>query len=61
MAAPVSREYITLSYHPQQEVSGPWLHEVVRTIEGFLQRMELRIEALQEAVAALEARVAALE
>jgi hypothetical protein len=61
MAAPFTREYITLSYHPQTPLTDAALRDLMRTVEGFLQRMESRIEALQDSVTALERRVAALE
>ena len=53
MAAPQqSREHITLSYDPRQ--SEPWFIDFVRALEGILQRLELRLEALQDRVTALE-------
>jgi hypothetical protein len=61
MAAPQRREYITLQYHPQTAFTPEALRDLTRTIEGILQRMEGRIEALQEEVRALTTRVAALE
>lgn len=62
MATPqFSREWITLEYHPQRELTPDTLRDLVRTIEGYLQRIEQRIEVLQDAMTALQARVAALE
>ena len=58
---PRSREYITLPYHPQEPLTPEVLRDLTRTIEGILQRIEGRIEVLQEALTALETRVAALE
>ena len=61
MAERFSREYIALSYHPQTPFTAETLRELTRVIEGVLQRLEQRIEALQDAVTTLDARVAALE
>jgi hypothetical protein len=57
-----SREYIALSYHPQTDLlTQEGVRNLIRVLEGVLQRMEQRIEDLQTAVATLDARVTALE
>ena len=47
-----SREYITLSYDPRD--GSPSMMHLVHALEGILQRLEIRIEAVQDRVAALE-------
>jgi hypothetical protein len=60
MPAPTqSREFMTFSYDPRS--GPPWMVDYTRTLEGFLNRLEQRIEKLQDVVAALEARVVTLE
>ena len=62
MANPArDREYVTLSYHPQTPVTPEALHELTRLIEGYLQRMEGRIELLQDTVVRLDFDVAELQ
>lgn len=56
-----TKEYITLQYHPQVEVTPETIRDLARLLEGILQRIEGRIEALQAAVTALEGRVSAVE
>jgi hypothetical protein len=55
------REYITLSAHPLTPRTDQSWQDFVRVLEGHLQRIEARVEALQDAVLALETRVKALE
>jgi hypothetical protein len=61
MAEKFTKEYITLPYHPQAAMTETGLRDLVRLIEGHLQRIEGRVEANQDALLALAARVAALE
>lgn len=63
MATPLfTKEYITLEYGGiGASLSPEALRDILRSIEGYLQRMETRIEVLQGAVQALEKRVTALE
>jgi hypothetical protein len=62
MADPLrDREYITLSAHPLTPRTDQSWQDFVRVLEGHLQRIEGRVEALQDAVVALGTRVKALE
>jgi hypothetical protein len=57
----LDREYITLSAHPLTPRTDQSWQDFVRVLEGHLQRIEQRVETLQDAVVALGARVKALE
>jgi hypothetical protein len=62
MADPLKdREWVTLSSHPLTPRTDQSWQDFVRVLEGHLQRIEGRVEALQDAVVALGARVKALE
>jgi hypothetical protein len=54
-----SREQITFSYDPR--TSEPWVIDFMRRLEGFLQRMETRIETLQDQMDDVQTRLTALE
>ncbi len=58
MAASVSKEYISFTYDPR---SGPLGVDFIRQLEGYLRRIEQRVETLQTQVGALDARVVKLE
>ena len=57
----VTREFITLQGHPATPLTEANFQSFVRILEGYAQRLETRVEALQDAVQSLEARVTALE
>jgi C4-type Zn-finger protein len=58
MPATRSTEYISFSYDPR---SGPLGVDFIRQLEGYLRRLEERVETLQADNSALEARVKVLE
>ena len=61
MPATLSREHISFSYPPAQESTPDYALRFMAQLEQVLQRMEARIEVLQDTVAGLETRVTALE
>ena len=50
-------EYITLNYYPRAQFETQDLQDTFRIIEGYLQRIEGRIEVLQDAVTRLETQL----